>query len=525
MNARQYVLAIDLGTSGPKVALVSDRGEIAGREVEPIETLRLPGGGAEQRPAGWWAALVAASRRLLARGLVPVDAIAAISCTAQWAGTVAVDAAGEPLMNAILWMDTRGAPYVAEAIGGHPGFRGYGVARLLRWIRLTGGAPARAGNDPLGHILYLKHARPEIYRAAHKLLEPKDYLNLKLTGRFAASFDSISVHWVTDNRDIHHIAYDDILIARAGLSRDKLPDLVRAASVLGTVRPEIARELGIRPDVVVIAGTPDMQSAAIGSGAVGDGEAHLYLGTSSWITCHVPFKKTDAFHSMTSLPAAIPGRYFVAASQDSAGACLTFLRDNILFHEDELRTPRPEDALLAFEEIAARVPAGSGRVIFTPWLTGERTPVDDRTVRGGFFNQSAETTREHMIRAVLEGVAFNSRWMLGIVEPFVGRRLDPIRIIGGGARSRLWCQIHADVLDRTIQQVEDPLDANVRGAGLLAGLALGWIQVEDMPASAPIAETFAPDPARRALYDELFHEFVSIYRSTRKIYARLNRAA
>src|SRR5262249_46857093 len=154
-------------------------------------------------------------------------------------------------------------------------------------------------------------------------------------------------------------------------------------------------------------------------------------------------------------------------------------RDNILFADDGLPTgTAPPDVFQRFDRLAASAPPGSGRLIFLPWLNGERTPVDDSALRGGVFNQSLKTTPAHMVGVVLEGVAYNARWLLVYVEKFVHRRCDAITMIGGGAKSDLWCQIVADVLDRTIKQVEDPVLANARGAALLAGLALGDLKVE-----------------------------------------------
>jgi xylulokinase len=172
--------------------------------------------------------------------------------------------------------------------------------------------------------------------------------------------------------------------------------------------------------------------------------------------------------------------------------------------------------------LAAEVPAGSDGLLFAPWLNGERTPVDDRTVRGGFFNQSLGVTRGHLVRAVLEGVACNSRWLLTYVEKFLGRRLEAVTAVGGGAQSELWCQVHADVLGRVVRQAADPVLASARGAALQASVALGHLGWDEAAATVPIARSFEPDPARRRVYDTLFPEFVNLYRRTRKIYARLN---
>jgi len=256
---------------------------------------------------------------------------------------------------------------------------------------------------------------------------------------------------------------------------------------------------------------------------VRDFEAHLYIGTSSWLTCHVPFKKTDILHNMATLPSGIPGRYFIANEQETAGYCLTYLRDNLFFAQDGLETgPVPRDAYAKMTQAAETVPAGSDGLIFTPWLYGERTPVEDHTIRGGFYNQSLKTTRSHLIRAVLEGVAYNSRWLLGYVEAFAKRKFESINVIGGGARSRLWCQILADVLDRTIRQVEDPVQANARGAGLLACAALGLSTFEEISKNIPIAATYRPNSNNRIVYDKLYKEFINIYKQNKQIYARLN---
>ena len=520
----KYVLAIDLGTGGPKVALVSVDGEIAGHEIEKTGLLLLPDGGAEQGPADWWRAITEAAKGLLGRGLVPAGDIVAISCTTQWMGTVAVDRDGRHLMNAIIWMDTRGARYAAGITGGWPRVAGYGVAKLWRWLRLTGGVPSRTGKDSLSHILYIQHEAPDVYRQAMKFLEPMDYLNLRLTGRAAASYDSITGHWLTDNRDLSKVRYVPALIAMAGVDPGKLPELKPTGAVLGPITPQIAAEFGLSESVQVVMGTPDTESAAIGSGAVRDFQPHLYIGTSSWLTCHVPFKKTDIFNSITSLPSGIPGRYLVATEQDTAGACLTVLRDQFFWPDDGLASgPAPPDALEGFNRVAAGVAPGSEKLIFTPWLNGERTPVEDHLVRGGFFNQSLKTTRAHLIRAVFEGVAYNTRWMHHHVERFVKRRLDEINFVGGGASSALWCQIHADVLDRTVRQVKDPRVANARGAAFAASVALGYITFDDIPERVEIAESYRPNPECRAIYDELYGEFLNIYKSNKRAYARLNR--
>jgi xylulokinase len=512
MSQLPHVLAIDLGTSGPKVALVASDGSVLGAQTEPIELILLPDGGAEQDPHAWWDAIAAATRRCLAAN--PDVEVAAISVTAQWSGTVAVDAAGEPIGNAIVWMDTRGARRVRELIRGPVRFEGYDIRKARRWIALTGGAPTKAGKDPIGHIAYLRAERPDVYRRTQVFLEPKDYINFRLTGQAAASFDSIAMHWVTDNRNPHNIDYEPELLDYCGIDWHLLPDLTPATSVMGSVSAEAASALGIEAGTPVLAGTPDVHSGAIGSGTTTDFTGSLYVGTSSWITCHVPFKKTDLPHNIASLPAPIPGRYLVLNEQETAGKAVEWAA-GLLCHDD----PAPLDRI---NELAAAADPGSGGVIFTPWLFGERTPVEDSTLRGGFFNQSLDTGPAEMARSVFEGVAFNSRWLLGYVEKLAGKRLDPIVLAGGGARSPIWGQIFADVLERTVRVAEDPVMVNVRGAGLLGHAALGHVTWDQIPDLVPMAATHHPDRANSQTYQRLYDAFRRIHKNNRRIYRRLN---
>lgn len=518
-----YVLTIDLGTSGPKVAVFSAEGEYFDGDFEPVELILYEGGGAEQRPDDWWAAIGAASRRLAERGSFPDEGFAAVSVTSQWSGTVAVDSNGEPLANAVIWMDSRGAPDIAEVVGGPIRVQGYDPRKLRRWISLTGGAPSLSGKDPIAHIHFLRRTRPDLNAATAMYMEPKDWLNLKLTGRACATYDSAVMTWVTDNRDPSKIAYDDGLISMAGLRREWMPELVPATSIIGEVSTAAAADLGVTPGVPVIGGTPDVQSAAVGSGAVRDYEGHLYLGTSSWISCHTNVKKSDVLRGIATLPSPLPGRYFVANEQETAGACLTWLRDQVVYPGDSFAAGEcPEDALERVNQVASASEPGSRGVIFTPWLNGERTPVDDHTIRGGWHNISLRNDRSDMVRAVMEGVAFNSKWLLDAVEKFNRRPFPYLNVVGGGGISPLWAQIHADVTGRRIRRIADPLQANARGAALLAGLALGSIRQQDMNDMVTIVEEHDPDPANSAVYAKHYRAFGAIYKHNKRIHRQLN---
>jgi xylulokinase len=522
MSTSDYVLTIDLGTSGPKTAVFTLDGRYVDGEFEPVDLHLSPGGGAEQAPADWWGGIVAGARRLRERGAFPKEGFAAVSVTSQWSGTVAVDRDGVPLCNSVIWMDSRGADALRKAAGGRVKVEGYDPRKLRRWIQLTGGAPSMSGKDPVAHILWLRANRPELNDRTWKYLEPKDWLNLQLTGECVATYDSIVVHWVTDNRNPSAVHYDPELLSISGLRREWLPDLVPATSVIGSLTAAAAAELGLEPGVRVIGGTPDVQSAAVGSGAVEDHEGHIYLGTSSWLSCHVPYKRTDLFHGVASLPSPLPGRYFVANEQETAGACLNWLRDQVLWPEDSLGgESAPDDAFTRMDALAAERPAGSNGVMFTPWLNGERTPVEDHTIRAGWHHLSLRNDRGDMVRAALEGVAYNSRWLLEVVEKFTKQQFPWLNVIGGGGNSALWAQIHADVLNRPIRRVEHPIRANARGAALLAGIALGRVGMDELGGKVSVVEVHEPDRANRKIYDMGFDAYVALYKANKKVHRQI----
>lgn len=515
------VLAVDLGTGGPKVGLVSVTGELLASEHHLVRTELSEGGGAEQDAGEWWTLVCSAARRLLSSGVVAPPSVVAVSCTGQWASTVPVDADGTPVGRCVLWLDSRGGRYTRRSVGGM--VSGYRGRSLVRWVRRSGGAPSLSGADPIGHIAFLEHERPEVAAAARWYLEPVDYLSMRFCGVAGASRASMAGAWLTDNRRsrLADLSYDARLARAVGVPLDKLAPLVPTCSVVGPVSAVVAADLGLPEGTPVVAGTPDLHSAAAGSGALGDFETHLTLSTTSWISCPVPFKKTDAARQVASVPGVSAERYLVANNHETGGRALEWARDALFAGGTEGAGGLPSyDELTA---LAASAPAGSGGSLFTPWLAGERSPVDNRLARGGWHNLSLTSSRADLVRAVLEGVAYNSRWLHEAVEHFCRRRLDRIRMVGGGASSALWCQIHADVLDRTVEQVEDPLHANLRGAGLLAAMALGSVDVSALRDLVPVASIYEPQGRSRALHDDRFAEFVALYKAQRPIFARLNR--
>jgi xylulokinase len=522
----ELVLAVDLGTSGCKCALVTLAGAVEAWAYRAVP-LHIDGTSAEQDPADWWQAFLDAATQLLRHDPAARRRIVAVCCSTQGEGTVAVDRAGAPLGRAMVWLDMRGAAAIARRMRGRfVNVAGYAPGRLWRLLRLTGGAPALSGKDPAGHMAYLQDQDPARYERTYKFLNVLDYLNLRLTGRFCATHDSILTSWVTDNRRVLDVRYDERLIAMLGISADKLPQIVASTEVLGPLLPEVARLLELDARTPVVAGAIDNSAVAVGTCAVRDFETHLYLGTSSWLGAHLPAMKTDIRNKIAAVPCAIPGRYLAVAMQSAAGANLSFLRDRILFHPDGLmRDEQRPDVYQALDRIAQGVPPGARGLIYTPWLFGERTPVDDTCLRAGLLNLSLAHTREDIIRAFLEGVALNTRWMLEPFVRFTGRRPDAITAVGGAAQSDVWCQILADVTGYPIRQPEAAIQANARGAAYIAGVGIGALRFDELPQLQRTHRLYEPAAAHRALYDTRYGTFRELHRRLAPLYRRINRAA
>ena len=503
----EICLCVDLGTGGPKVALVTLDGDVLAHELHHVTTNFTPDGGAEQDPTEWWTIIVGASKRLLARPDVSADRVRAIAITGQYASTVPVDARGEPTGPCVTWLDSRGGPYSRRAVGGP--VQGYNPKKVLAFIRRTGGAPATSGADPIGQILYLMNERPEVVAATRWFMEPVDYLTMRFTGVASATHASRLALWLTDNRDLRHFGYDERLLDLVGINADRFPPLLAFGAVVGTVTSTIANEVGLSPEAVVVAGIPDLHAAALGSGGTEMYQAHLALSTTSWISCPVPKKKTDVIHSIAAVPGLSNDSYLVIDNQETGAKALEWLRD-VLAGSGNVMNYAEMTAL------AATSPPGARGVEFAPWLAGERSPVDDRRIRAGFANLSITTTTADLVRAVMEGVALNSAWLLGYVEKFAGQPLTPLRVLGGGAQSTLWCQIVADASARQVEQVPDPMVAQLRGAALLASVTLQRHRLKELSGLGPRGTLFTPDSAVAGLYAQRRGNVMSTYKRERR---------
>ena len=519
-----YVLALDLGSGGPKAAIVSDSGRVIASANERTTTYLLPGGGAEQDPQEWWTSIQKAARKVVGDASVDAEKIEAVVCDSQWSVVVPVDGNGDPLMRAVHWLDNRGGPYNRKIAAGFPSIQGYALTKLLKWIRLTGFAPTHSGADSLGHVLFIKNERPEIYARTYKFLEPMDYLVSRLTGKITASQNTMAPFMIVDNRQWGSCEYSNTLLDLAGVEKEKFPQLLPNAGIAGSLQPAVAKELGLKSSTQVITGISDSNASLIGSGAVNDFEAIIYIGTSQYMTCHLPFKKTDVASFMTTIPSPLKSRYYLFGEQMTGGKCIEFYLNNLIYSDDQFDTrTRPDDCYERFDALASRAPAGSGGAIFLPWLNGSGAPKENPDARGGFINLSFNTTRVHLARAVLEGLAFNNRWTKESAQKFIGRPIDCFRFSGGGALSDVCSQIHADILNVPIHQVDDPLNTTVRGAALFALVVLGYRSLEELPALVGIKKTFAPDPSNRKIYDSMYRQYCELFKRNCKVFAALNR--
>ncbi len=530
----QWILAIDLGNGGPKVAAVSLAAELLATALRGVSVDIGSDGRATQDADEWESRLTEAVADLLSSDRVDPGALHAIAITGQWGSTVPVGADGRPSGPVLLWADTRAAKHVREIVGGVPNVGGYSPAKVLQWMRITGGAPSPNGSDPTGHALLLAEDLREIGARTTVLFEPVDYLAFRFTGLAKATPASMILSWLTDNRMGAEPRYVPDLIRRARRDPALLPELVPTGSVQGVLLPDVAAELGVPAGVPVVTGIPDFLAAVIGSGAVAPYQTHMAISTTAWFSARVPFTKTDILHQIGSVPGLDPDHRVVINNIDSAGAALRWLREQVIVPDDGLlgggsgigadgaADPALAPSYEALARLAASAPPGSEGVLFTPWLNGERSPVEDKNIRAGWLNLSLRTDRAALIRSVMEGVAFNARWLFDPYEKFLGRQVSTVRLLGGGAQSDLWAQIVAGVLDRRVERVADARDAQLRGVALWAQVCLGELTLQEAGAKIPVDRVFLPSGTDRDEYQRLYGEYRRLYGTLKGTYARLN---
>jgi xylulokinase len=500
-----HILAHDVGTSGSKGTLIDGSLNVTATDSAEYDVLFPQKGYAEQNPEDWWDAVVQTTHNLLEKTGIPPEDIAGVVFSAQMAGILPIDSEGTPLMNCMTWLDSRAAGQAKRIIGsGIVKVSGYSALPLLQFLRITGGAPGLAGKDAISKILWLKQEEPSIYKDAYKLLDVKDYLIYKCTHTYVTSRDCANISWLADTRP-GKFCWSDPLLKKYGIDKEKLPQIKKSTATAGTITKQASGELGIPEGTPVVTGAGDMASAAVGSGALEEGETHVYIGTSSWVGAHLTSRAKDLAHYMGSICSANPDMYLCISEQETASGCLEWIKTNVVRELDY-------DQL---NEYVSTVEPGAGGIVFTPWLFGERSPLDDPHVRGGFYNLSLEHTRGHMARAVYEGVAVNIKWALQYFEKLVSkvRKLDQIYIIGGGAKSDVWCQIFADAFSKPVLRVEHPLDAGARGAAGVALVGLHCVEgFSTIKQLIHVEKKFLPDRVHAQTYEQILAEFKTLYK-------------
>lgn len=488
------ILAIDLGTGGPKVALVDERGRTLAWTSQPVAT-RLDGDAAEQDPREMWDAVVRATRATMAR-LHPAPPIAAVAVTSQYMSTVPVAADGTPTGPCILWMDTRGRDHNRTLLS---------EATFPLFVERHGLVPLPSGNDNIAHAHVLRTHHPEAYEAAAALVEPMDYLNARLTGRVSATQSTVFGQVVCDNRTWGATEYDPQLVAATGLDPSKLAPLGPMNGFVGEVTSGAAAELGIDAGTPVAVGTIDSITSAIGSGATGPHAGSVVIGTTSVMVSHIHEHRHDLRAGLLAVPSPLPGRYYVMAENGLGGRVLEWAARLLGYGTDIAGAVADAD----------QVPAGADGVRCLPWLLGTIAPSPDDDVRGAFTGLGLQHDRRHLVRAAMEGVALSLGWLRPHVEEFVGAEWPFLRFGGGGAQSDLWAQALADALGRPVHRLAEPRATNARGAALLALADLGHIGIDDVPGLIEVAAVRDPDPSQRARVAAALEQLVRLHPALR----------
>jgi xylulokinase len=478
MNARAAVLGIDTSTTATKAVLVDPDGRVLGTGAAEYGFDIPRPGWTEQSPTLWWDATVTAIGRALAAAGIDGSAVEAVGLTGQMHGAVLLDADDEPVRPAILWNDQRTAAEcdaIRAAVGPE------------RLIALTGNDALTGFTAP--KLIWVREHEPESWQRIRHLLLPKDFVRLRLTGDHAIDkadgagtllFDLAARDWSPE------------VVGKLGIDPAWLPPTYEGTAVTGVVDPGAAALTGLRPGIPVVAGGGDQAANGVGVGAVVEGVMALSLGTSGVVFAATDHPLVEPAGRVHSFCHAVPGRWHLMSVMLSAAGSLRWFRDAL--------APGVSFATLSGE--AESVPAGAEGLLFLPYLSGERTPHPDPLARGAFVGLTLAHERRHLVRAVLEGVAFGLRDGLDLM---VGAGLPApaqIRASGGGTASPVWCQVLADVLDAEIATVTTTEGAAF-GAALLAAVGTGWFASAEEAAAQLVTATpvASPGPDRTAYAD------------------------
>jgi xylulokinase len=500
----------DVGTGGSKAVLADTDGNILARAFEPYAVEFPKPHWAEQDPGVWWDAVAKNTRRVLEDSGTDPGLIKGMGFAGQMIGVIPVDSSGAPLRPAIIWMDSRADDQAARLI------HKLGGERIFTLI--AGALPT--GKDVVCKIAWLQQNEPELFDRTTAILDVTGYLVARATGELVIDHSGAGgTGLLTKSRE-----WSSLLARLCNVPLSRMPAIRRSIDVVGGLTAGAAKDTGLPEGTPIIAGMADIPAAATGSGALEDGDAHIYLGTSSWLCLSVAKPKNLPKNGIVSVASPDPSMHIMIGESETAGICLEWFADNLAMPSEKEAAGPDEMAIYGvLDDVAAKVAPGSDRLIFMPWMFGERAPVGDTTLRGAFVNLSLEHSREHMLRAVYEGIAYNLRWMIDEVAR-AGFPSRSLRAIGGGAKSDLWMQVIADVTCRKVEAVDNPQEAGALGCALAVAVALGiFSDYKDIKKAVRLRGTFEPDAATSAEYQNLYENFRGLYPALSAAGRALNR--
>lgn len=503
----RYVIGIDLGTSGTKTVLFNEWGHpIASHTVEyPLS--QPHNGWAEQDPKDWWGAVCTTLRRVLESSEVPADRISGVGISGQMHGLVMLDKENRVLRPSIIWCDQRTAAECEEIE------RLVGKARL---IEITAN-PALTGFTA-SKIMWVKKHEPEIYAQCAHILLPKDYIRFMLTGVYATEVSDASGMQLLD---IANRCWSDEVLEKLEIDRALLGKVYESPEITGYVTEAAAGLTGLGAGTPVVGGAGDNAAAAVGTGTVNDGDAFTTIGTSGVVYAHTKQMAIDPKGRVHTFCCAVPGEWHVMGVTQGAGLSLKWLRDTCCKPECDQAAAAGVDPYVIMDQEAAQSPVGANRLLFLPYLMGERTPHLDPDARGVFFGLSAMHTRRDLIRAVMEGVSFSLKDCLTVLQE-MGIDCKQMLACGGGGSSALWRQMLADIYGCAVSTIGSK-EGPALGVAILAMVGAGiYPSVQEACntilklniTQQPIGkntENYAPYYAQyRALYTALKEQFKAL---------------
>lgn len=502
-----YLIGIDLGTSGTKTVLFDQDGNVAGSAMVEYPLYQPQNGWAEQDPADWWNAAAATIRRVMDESGVAPEAVKGVGLSGQMHGLVMLDEAGEPLRKSIIWCDGRTSRECAEIT------ERVGRQRL---IEITAN-PALTGFTA-GKILWVRRNEPELYEKCRHILLPKDYIRYKLTGIFATEVSDASG---MNLLDVPNRCWSDEILDKLGIDKSLLAKMYESCEVTGQVTAEAAAITGLSAGTPVVGGAGDNAAAAVGTGVVETGKAFTTIGTSGVVFAHSDNVTIDPEGRVHTFCAAVPGAWTVMSCTLAAGLSLKWLRDNFFTEEMQTAAGMGVDPYYLMDQQAGRIPVGANRLLFLPYLMGERSPLLDENSRGVFFGLSAIHTKYDLLRAVMEGVTYSQRQCLDVLRG-MGVVSTEMLACGGGGSSPLWRQMLADVYGcpvKTVVSKEGP----ALGAAILAGVGAGLYPSVQDACHAMIRTNPAqqPDPEASARYEPFYQLYRSLYPALRESFHTL----